>query len=178
MSRNAPPLFIPLVLEDVVNGATLELPRTPMAGQILVRVGGTALGIVAGDEAPSDANGASTGEVALDDNVLYFHPDHDGATRFVQMMYEPTVTEARQYNGDVPVGGLSSSAQGIIGVITRGDVATSYYDASADWSSALKAQLGADGVFTIGGAGAEAQGATIIQAPTASNPVLIVNLTK
>jgi len=173
MSRNAPPLFIPLVLEDVVNGGSLELPRTPMAGQILVRVGGVALTIDASDTAPTAAT-----SVSLDDNEILFHPDHEGAELFVQMMYEPTVTEARQYNGDVPVGGLSSSAQGVIGVVTRGDVATSYFDASADWSGALKAQLGADGVFTTTGAGAEAQGVTVIQSPTGSNPTLIVNLTK
>lgn len=172
MSRNAPPLFVPLVLDSVLEEAGLELPRTPMAGQILVRVGGTKVTVNAATSAPADAT-----SVSLDDNNLVFHADHVGEDIFIQFMYEPTVIEARQFNGDVPVGGLSSSARGIIGVVTRGDVATSYFDASADWSSALRAKLGADGVLTTAGSGEEAGGLTIINAPTAANPMLVVNLT-
>lgn len=172
MSRNAPPAFIPFVLEDAVNGASIELPRTPMASQILVRIGGAKMTINASDAAPT----ANT-SVSLDDNVLRFHADHDGEDLFIQMMYEPTVVEARQYNGDVPVGGLSSSARGIIGVVTRGDVATTYFDASADWSGAMKAKMGPDGLLTTAGSGAEARGVTVISAPTAANPLLVVNLT-
>lgn len=172
MSRNAPPLFVPLVLDSVLEEVGLELPRTPMAGQILVRVGGTKVTVNAATSAPADAT-----SVSLDDNNLVFHADHVGEDIFIQFMYEPTVIEARQFNGDVPVGGLSSSARGIIGVVTRGDVATSYFDASADWSSALRAKLGADGVLTTAGSGEEAGGLTIINAPTAANPMLVVNLT-
>lgn len=172
MSRNAPPLFVPFVLEDVLGSVEMELPRTPMAGQILVRVGGTKMTINASDAAPTAATA-----VSLDDNNLIFHADHVGEEVLVQFMYEPTVVEARQYNGDVPVGGLSSSARGIIGVVTRGDVATSYFDASADWSSAMKAKLGPDGLLTTAGSGEEARGLTIISAPTAANPMLVVNLT-
>lgn len=171
LSRNSPPLFVPLVLEDTVQSAELELPRTPVAGQILVRVGNDALTIEASDEAPADAN-----SVSLDDNILRFHESAIGKERLVQFIYEPTVTEARQYMGDVPVGGLPSSAQGVIGLITKGDVATSRYDASVDWSGAFTARLGADGNLTTTGPGSEARGLTVVQAPTAANPLLVVNL--
>lgn len=170
MSRNAPPLFIPFVLESVVDSDVIELPRTPMAGQILVRVNGAALTINAGSSAPAEATA-----VNVDDRNIYFHASHVGADLFVQMMYEPTVSEARRLNGDAPVGGLSSSSQGIIGVVTRGDVATSYFDASVDWAGALSANLGPDGTLTVGGTGADA-GITVIQAPTAANPTLVVSL--
>lgn len=173
LSRNAPPLFIPYVFDGVVSGSKLELPRTPLASQILVKIGGTKMTINAGTAAPA-ANTA----VSLEDNELTFHADHDGEDLFIQMMYEPTVAEARQYNGDVPVGGLPSSAQNVIGVLTRGDVATTYFDSSVDWSGALKAKLGPDGLLTVGGSGADAEGLVVISAPTAANPTLVVNLTK
>lgn len=171
LARNAPPLFMPFVFEGAVEGGVLELPRTPIAGQILVRIGDTKMTINASDEVPAEANA-----VSLDDNKVRFHADHAGEALFVQMMYEPTVTEARTYQGDAPVGGLPSSAQGIIGMITKGDVATSYYDASADWSGALTCKLGPDGVLTTSGAGAEAKDVTILTAPTAANPLLVINI--
>lgn len=175
LSRNAPPLFVPFVQEGKVEGSELELPRTPIAGQILVRLDGEAVTLSAGTTPTNDGAGAST-SVALEDNVLYFGADQAGKQLYVQMMFEPTVTEARQYNGDVPVGGLPSSAQGIIGVITKGDVATSYYDAAADWSSAITCKLGPDGILTTEGNGNEAKDVTIISAPTAANPLLVINL--
>lgn len=174
-SRNAPPLFVPFVQEGKIEGTELELPRTPIAGQILVRVDGKAATLNAGVEPETDAEGKST-SVALEDNVLYFGDDYLGRDIIVQMMFEPTVTEARQYNGDVPVGGLPSTAQGIIGLITRGDIATSYFDAAADWSSAITCKLGPDGILTTEGNGAEPHNVVIVSAPTAANPMLVINI--
>tara|TARA_B100000700_G_scaffold88627_1_gene99933 strand:- start:48907 stop:49593 length:687 start_codon:yes stop_codon:yes gene_type:complete len=171
LSRNAPPLFMPYIEEASVEGEFLELPRTPIAGQILVKIGGTKVTINAGTDAPADAS-----SVSLDDNTIRFHADHDGEDLMVQMMYEPTITEARQWKGDMPVGGLPSSAQGIIGVITKGDASTTYFDASADWSGAIKAKLGPDGIFTTVGSGAQAEGVTVLQSPTPAVPLLVLNI--
>lgn len=168
LARNIAPLFVPYVFEGVLKGTSMQLPRLPMAGQILVKINGTKLAIKA--SAP-----ASASEVQLDADTLNFHADADGADLFVQMMYEPTVTEARQFKGDVAIGGLPSTAQGVIGLITLGDVATTYFDASADWSSAMQAQLGPNGIFTVGGPGAVA--GTIVSAPSAANPKLVLKVT-
>ena len=165
-SRNVPPLFLPLVLDSVA-GADIVLPRTPLASQILVRLDGSAATIVAG--AP-----AAAGEVQIDDMDVNFHAADIGKELTIQMMYEPTVSEARQIKGDMPVGGLSSSAQGVIGMIVRGDVATSYFDASADFSGALTVKLGAGGLFTVGGAGTTVPGCTVQEAPSAANPTLVL----
>lgn len=170
LSRNCPPQFLPFVQEGTVEGAELELPRTPIAGQILVRIDGAAVTVNASENTPVDAS-----SVSLNDNVLRFHGSHAGKEMVVQMMFEPTVTEARQYNGDAPVGGLPSSAQSIIGVIRKGDIATSYYDASADWSSAISCKLGPDGILTTEGSGANAD-VTVLSAPTAANPMLVINI--
>lgn len=172
MARNTPPLFMPFVFEGVVPAdGVLELPRTPIADQILVRVAGTSIEVAAGDTVPTDAT-----KVNLDDNEVRFHASQRGAEVFVQIMYEPTVTEARQVKGDVPVGGLSTIAQSVTGVITKGDVATTYFDASADFSSAIQVRLGADGIFTTTGSGTLIPGVTVQQAPSAASPVLVLNI--
>jgi len=171
LARNCPPQFLPFVQEGIVEGAELELPRTPIAGQILVRIDGEAVTVAASADAPSAAD-----TVSLEDNVIRFHGSHAGKEMIVQMMFEPTVTEARQYNGDAPVGGLPSSAQGVIGVIRKGDIATTYYDASADWSSALSCKLGPDGILTTEGPGTTPSDITILSTPTAANPLLVINI--
>lgn len=170
LARNTPPSFVPFVYEGVVDNETgLELPRLPMAGQILVRIDGDAATV--GADAPSAA-----GSVQLEDQKLNFHADDSGKELFVQFMYEPTVNEARQFKGDVAVGGLASAAQGIIGLITRGDVSTSYFSAADDWSSALQVKLGADGKFTTGGPGVTLPNVTVLEAPSGENPMLTLRL--
>lgn len=170
-SRNAPPIFLPHVVDGIKAVAEgLELPRTPIAGQILVRLDGSAATIVAG--AP-----AAAGEVQLQGVDITYHADDLGKEVAYQMMYEPTVTEARQIKGDVPVGGLPSSAQGVIGLVKEGDVATTYFDASADWSGVLaEVKLGADGLFTVGGSGATVPNCVVASAPSAANPTLVLSL--
>jgi hypothetical protein len=170
LSRNVPPMFVPHVIEGKLRGVvSVQLPRVPLAGQILVKLDGVKLAIKA-------AAPASVAEVQLVADTLNFHADADGKDLFVQFMYEPTISEARMFKGDVAIGGLSSAAQGIIGLITLGDVATTYFDASADWSGALQANLGPNGIFTVGGAGAVV--GTVMGAPSSSNPKLVISITK
>lgn len=169
-SRNVAPLFVPFVFEGTVDSASgLELPRLPLAGQTLVRIEGAAATIVGG--AP-----AAAGEVQIDGQQVNYHADDDGKSQTVQFMYEPTVTEARTFKGDVAIGGLSSTAQGIIGLITKGDIATTYFDASADFTGALEVNLGADGKFTVGGSGVKVPGVTVQSAPSADNPCLVLRI--
>lgn len=170
LSRNAAPAMLPFVAEGKVGSdLTLTLPRIPMAGQIMVRVGGDKMTI--GASAPADATA-----VMVDADTVTFHADHEGEDFSVQIMYEPTVSEARAMKGDAPVGGLSSSARGVVGLITRGDFATNFFDASADFSGALRVKLGADGVFTTEGSGTELSNVVVTQAPTAANPLLVLSI--
>lgn len=169
-ARNTPPLFVPFVYEGIINQAEgLELPRLPITGQILVRIDGSAATIGAG------APGAA-GTVQLNGQQLNFHSGDNEKEIFVQFMYEPTVTEARQFKGDVAVGGLSSLAQGVIGVITRGDVSTNYFNAADDWSSALQVKLGADGKFTTSGTGVTLPNVVVMNAPSGENPLLTLRI--
>lgn len=170
LTRNIPPVFMPRV-ETFVIPSTLtgSLDRVPMSGQLLVKVNGTVKTVVAG--APANA-----GEVQLSGSTLVFAAGEASKTVAVQYIYEPTVMEARTYVGDAPVGGLGSTAMGIIGMITRGDICTNYYDPTVDWSSALTVKLGLDGKFTTTGVGAVVPGAVVLNAPGSSNPMLVLRL--
>lgn len=173
MSRNSPPSFIPHVIEGRVSASLLlELPRIPVSGQILVKLGNTVATIVA--NAP-----AASGEVQLSANNLAFHADDEGKKVFVQFIYEPTLAEARTILGDMPIGGLPTSHQGIIGLAVRGDIATTWYDASVDWSGVINPTLGVDGRLTVGGTGVKLTNVVVQSAPTAeagSFGALIVNI--
>ena len=172
-SRNAPAAALPLVLEGVidtdVNGGAITLPRLPITGEILVKIGGDVMTIGAG--APADDSA-----VQLVGDVVTPHADHDGSAYIITMLYEPTVTEARQYTGDMPVGGLSSIHQKSSGLITRGDISTNQFDASVDWASVVNPHLGADGKFTSGGTGVLLSNVVVLSAPSSNNAFLTLRL--
>lgn len=170
MARNTPPTTLQWVANGVVpDTGAVELPRTPLTGQILVKVGTTAATISAG--AP-----ASAAETQLAGDVITFHADNIGKNYFVQIAYEPGMQEALQLVGSMPIGGLAATYQGIVGVITRGEVATSFYDAASDWSTAIQVKLGADGRFTTSGPGAVVPGLTVINAPSSENTALTLRV--
>lgn len=170
MTRNCPPAVLQWVGEGVIgNTGAIELPRTPITGQLLVKVAGAKADIGAG--AP-----AAAGDVQLDGDIVTFHADDVGAKYFVQMAYEPSALEARQIIGDAPIGGISAAYQGVVGVITRGEVATTFYDAASDWGSALSVKLGADGKFTTGGQGTSLTNVTVLSAPSSENSALVLRV--
>ncbi len=168
-TRNHPPALLPKVQEGVVPvGGKIELDQVPVTGQLMIRVAGAALTIVAG--APADAT-----EVQVVGTEVTFHADAVGSGYFAQMQFEPTVQQARQILGDMPIGGLASTNEGIIGVLTRADVATTMFDGAADFGAAeLHPSLGADGRLTIGGGGTKLTNVVVVSAPSADVPYLTV----
>jgi hypothetical protein len=169
LSRSAPPAVLPNVEEFVIPaGGVVELARTPLANNYLLKIEGAA----------ADNDGASAaGHYELVDSDLTFHADDVGKPAVIQYMYEPTVSEARTMTGDVPQGTrLASTVMGSIGRITRGYISTNMFDASADWANAIKVKLGANGVFTVGGSGATVPGAVVMNAPSSEDALLTIHL--
>lgn len=174
VSRNSTPRFLPKILAGklVPDSGVVDLGRIPLTGQILVKVGGDVLEI--------SANAPVEGKVQLQGQKLYFFlgtPAEGsnpavvgdiGQELYVQMIYEPTVAEARTVIGDGPIGGLPSTAQERIGVATRMEtMGTTYYDASADWSTIIHPKLGADGRLTTTGNGTELTNVMVMETPIA-----------
>ena len=174
VNRNTPPSFLPKIVSDVVvpESAVVDLGRIPLNGQLLVKVDGDVLDVVS--SAPTEGKVQSVG------GKLYFFagtpenggtpavPGDQGKELYVQFMYEPTVSEAKTIRGDAPIGGLSSSELERIAVLTRAEsVATTFYDAAADWSTAIKPKLGVDGKFTTTGNGETLNTVIVMQTPVA-----------
>ncbi len=167
LSRNAPPSLIPNVEEFTVPAALVKsLARTPVSGQLLVTIDGTAATIVAGTPAAN--------QVKLNGNTLTFHTSANAASVFVQYLYEPSLKEARTLTGDAPIGGLAAVAQSVVGAIVRGEFATNFFDASCDWSDALQVRLGAGGIFTTKGSGTLLSNVTIRSRPSSENSMLVL----
>ena len=170
MSRNAPPTILPNVETGLVPTALqVQLARVPVVGQLLAQANGHTLTIV--NDAPA------AGEVQLSaGGVLTFNAAQAGQSLFVQYIYVPTVTEARSIIGDQPIGGLASTAQNVIGVLIRGDFATNMFDASVDWSSVIRVNLGPNGTFTSGGTGTLLTNVVVRNRPTTDNSMLVLSI--
>lgn len=160
IGRNSPPAHLPHAFKSSVpESLVLELPRVPLTGQILVKVAGVKVDIVAGE--PADAT-----EVQLSGRDLVFFAGAEKKSLAVQFIYEPTLAEARTVIGDAPIGGLASSAQGIIGIALHGEIGTTMYDASVDWTGVINPNLGVDGRLTVGGSGTKLSHVTVLAAPS------------
>lgn len=172
LSRNSPPTMVPFYGEAIVPAdGKLQLPRMPLANQLLVKVAGTK-----GEEVADPANVAA-GKYLIDGDVAVFHADDAGKAVVFQMMYEPTISEARTLLGDAPIGGVSSAYQDQIGLITIGEVETSCFDASVDWSEVFHPRLGANGLLTVGGAGTELKNVVVKRAPNSESAFLQLAVT-
>lgn len=170
LARNTPALYLTHVTEGVVSGGKLELPRTPVAGQVAVTIAGNFKTVSA--NAPADAT-----EVQIVGNDVIAHASLEGAAGEVLFKYEPTVTEAAQLTGDVAIGGLSQHVVGDVGMITRGDVATTYFDCGVDWSNVIgNVYMGPGGTLTTDNTGEIAQGVTVVSAPVSGSPYLVIRV--
>ncbi len=169
LARNMPPSTLPMVETGLIpaTGAG-KLTRAPIAGQMLVKIDGVAAAIVAA--APA------VGEVSVVGDAYAFNAADAGKQAAFQYMYMPTVAEARSVMGDMPYGGLAANALGTVAVVKQGEIATSYFDASADWTSALEAKIVAGGKFAPAAAGTGITGVVVKNSPTAADPFLILEI--
>lgn len=169
-SRNTAPASLPHVQESFIPvNRTVELVRAPIAGQLNVKVAGEQVDVVT--TAPANA-----GEVQLAGRNLKFFAGEENKGYTAQFLYTPTVTEARAVIGDGPHGGLSSTAQSVIGLLKDAYIATNAFDASVDWSDAMFVKLAAGGTFTVGTADDNVPNVIVRNAPNASNPFLVLSI--
>jgi hypothetical protein len=174
IARNMPPATIPMVEEGVVEAsASGSFTRAPLAGQVMVKVGGAPMTVITDPLATPAAD-----EILIVGASYQVAPANAGKAIFAQYLYQPTVAEARTVIGDAPYGGLSANALGTVGCLKQAEVGTSFFDASADWSNALFAKLAAGGRLapSTGPADAAIPGLTVKSSPTAGSPFLVVEI--
>ena len=169
MARNMPPATLPIVESGLIpsTGAG-TLTRSPNPGQLLVKIDGAVASLVSGTPA--------AGEVTVTDSGYEFNAADAGKMATFQYQYTPSVIEARSVIGDAPYGGLSANAMGTIAVVKQGEIATSFFDASADWSSAMYAKVVAGGKFAPATAASGLAGVVVKNSPSAGNPFLVLEL--
>lgn len=167
LSRNSQSRRLTEILNVVVPASapyTVSLPHEPISGELAAR----GLNVVAA--APS------AGEVQVAGKTLTFNAAEAGKVVEVALAYVPSVLESVAASGNDPVGGLASSAVGVIGVIKEGDVFTDQFDVTADWIGngvdPVPVYLGADGRFTTKTGGSLLGSVTILQVPTAGSAFL------
>lgn len=117
--------------------------------------------------------GTTANQYSLSGNVITLNAAQTGHTYLVAYRFAPTVPQALALFGNVHPGGAAGDYLGQIGVIQKGDVFTTEYDTSVDWTVASPiVKSGANGQFTIGGSGATLSNVTVIAAPSAGVGVL------
>lgn len=96
----------------------------------------------------------------------------EGDSVTVTYKYQLTVVQARAVFGDVQPGGYSGAYIGQIGVVKRGQLYTSEFNASVDWSAATAIKLAPNGQITDqSGTGAVING-FVFALPTQEVPFL------
>ena len=169
MARNMPPSFYPIVEGGVVpTTATGKLTRTPITGQLLVTVDGIAYDIV--------TTAPASGEVKIVGNEYFLNAADVGHEVRFQYMYALSVAEARTIIGDAPYGGLAANALGTIACVKQGEVGTSFFDASADWSTATYASIKDGGIFVPATEATGLPGVVVKNSPNSGNPFLVLEL--
>jgi len=133
---------------------TLQL--TPVAGQVFVfdkTTGAAATGYT--------VTGANISGLTNGDDVV------------VTYKYAVSVIQLRALQGDVQPGGYVGAYVGQIGVIKRGLVFTSEFDASKNWAAATAIKLAANGQVTDqSGTGNAITGAYVVAVPSQDQPFL------
>lgn len=172
-------LYLPM-MESVVTPTispvpttfTVTLARTPSGNIRFYDVTG-AVALTPGNPA------ANANEYILTGNVLTLNYAAQGAgkTLALSYRYSPTTVEALTVQGDIPPGGAANLTLGTMGVIRKGRIATTEFDTSVDWSAGGALTVGANGLFTLGGA-TSVPNAVIVEVPGVSTttPALVFDI--
>lgn len=139
----------------VPGSGTITLSRTPVGGQISVW-----------DET---AGAAVTDPSVTGAQVTGLEPQHRVEVTY---KYVETVFEARTRLGDAAPGGYSGDTYGQIGVITKGRIYTTEFDASVDWRAATAIKMNPNGQITDQNGTGNAIPGTIIDVPGVDYPEL------
>ena len=139
---------------------TVTIPHAPTNREI--RVSDLTLVADVGD-APA------TSEFDINGQKLTFNAAQAGQLFRVSLAFAPSYQESVSALGNDPVGGLPSTAMGVIGVIKEGDVFTDQYDVTAEWKADGAMQdvyTSAKGLVTTKIGGTKLGAVQVIQVPS------------
>lgn len=169
LSHTISPDYLPTIESPLAVGVTLTLAKTPLAGSLRL-VDSTGTEVTLGNPA------TTTSEYSITGNVVTLHVDQTDLVVTSSYRYSPTTVEIKALMGDAQPGGNASALIGSVGVIEKGDIFTTEYDTSVDWSANPTVALGANGQFTVGGSGAVVPNCYVLQVPSADSTFLGLRL--
>ena len=173
-ARALPPSMLVKVEEFTIpSTGIVELQRTPIEGNMLVKIAGVA--VAAADIGADAAAPDAAGKVNKVGDTLYFHADDADKAGSIQYMYEPTVSEAREVTGDAPINEAVNN-MGRVGFIRVGTVGLTNFDASVDWTNVINPRLGPGGILTASGDGVLLSNVVVDNSPTTDQDYLIVSI--
>lgn len=150
------PDFLPLFQVVVAEGTTLELPREPIPGTLRLVDGATVL---------EEGDAAEAGKYSISGKVVTLHSGQANHSITVQLSYVPHLAELYQWQGHNAPGNHVSQELARTGVVEGGEVYTTMFDTSCDWSDVSAIRLGANGLFTTEGTGTPVE-CVVVQKPT------------
>ncbi len=164
MNINALPYYELITVP--VGGGLVNLSRSNIfASTMLLQVGapgGTSYTIIT---TGSPVAGTSA-LLNLVNGTLTFAAGDAGLVFYTGYRYSPTVAETLTIQGSSIAGGSASLITGNTGVIRRGQVFTTEFDSSVDWTVANPVIRVLNGLFTIGASGAVVPNCSIVNVPT------------
>jgi hypothetical protein len=122
------------------------------------------------------ASAASSTAFTIVGTLVTFDDLFDNFKAVITYNFTPTQLEARNFYGDVVPGIANTGVIGVTSVITKGTVVLSNYTTGTDWNSAAALTINSAGFVTKGGTGCTIPEAMVKQAPSQSNPYLVIEL--
>lgn len=149
LSRPLAPTRVPVVEVLTVPANGIVVLKAPMVAAT-ARIINTATGVAYTQVAVAPAS------TEVQTNVpgsLIFHVGQAGVVIQATYQRDLTVAQAIMLQGNQDIGGPAGAYFGQVGMITRGDVWTTEFDTTVDWSTPTDLRLGAGGKLTLGGSG-------------------------
>ncbi len=164
------PTAFPKVDEPVVGaGNTAALAFTPIGGTLRIIRTDTGATLAAGTPAGDATKYSISGTTVTVNSALV------GVTLRAFYRFVPTTLQAKAVQGDIPPGGAAALILNSVGVVTKGEIVTTEFDPSVDWSTVagnVNVTCLVNGVFTVGGSGAVVPNARVTMLPSAAAPYL------
>jgi len=162
---------------SAIAAATQVLPHAPVGGtQVRITANGTPL-TAAAAPAGGGAATAAAGTFVLAGQTLTLNAAEVGQTLVVTYRYALTAQQAQMLYGDGVVGQSAAALLHSTGVIKQGTVYTDQYDVTADYTAGAQLRLAPNGMITTAaGTGVALTGMTVVEVPSAVQPMLGVSL--
>lgn len=161
---------VPYVADITAVGTTLTLPFTPISGQLRLVNKTEGVNLTAGNP------GTTAREYSVSGTTVTLHTGESNDVITVYLKYTPTVDQALMISGEgMPGAQADGIFQDIVGVITKGRVATTCFSIGVAWTAGVTCSVGANGQFLPSG-GTALSNVLVAEVPTVNQHYLVLEI--